>query len=127
MSQLFALFTFLHLEANMNIRSETRKIRLQEWRRIIEDKISSGLTIEEYCRTNNLNVHTYKYWLHILREEELNQQYTPFTELVVADKTAVAPITEIASSITINIGKGSITVQNKEALKTVVEVLLNAQ
>ena len=45
----------------MNIRTETRRIRLQEWRRIIEDKISSGLTIEEYCRTNNLNVHTYKY------------------------------------------------------------------
>lgn len=89
----------------MNIRTETRRIRLQEWRRIIEDKISSGLTIEEYCRTNNLSVHTYKYWLHILREEELNQQHTPFTELVVADKTAVAQITEVASSITINIGK----------------------
>lgn len=49
----------------MDVRSETRRIRLQEWRRIIEDKISSGLTIEAYCKNNNISVNTFKYWLHI--------------------------------------------------------------
>lgn len=111
----------------MSVRSETRRIRLQEWRRIIEDKINSGLTIEDYCKTNSISVNSYKYWLHILREEELNQQHNPFSELVVADNAAIVPVTEPTDAITINIGKGSITVQSKEALRTVVEVLLHAQ
>lgn len=111
----------------MDVRTETRKIRLQEWSSIIEDKIKSGLTIEAYCKNNNISVNTFKYWLHILREEELKEQQNPFTELVVANKTSLTPVVKPTDAITINIGKGSITVQSKEALKTVVEVLLNAQ
>ena len=111
----------------MGIREETKKIRLQEWSKIIRDRIDSGLTIDRYCREHNITRDAYFYWLRQLRRAELEKQEHKFTELIVPQSAQITVIPEVASPVTINIGKCSITVQDKETLRTVVEVLLDAQ
>ena len=51
----------------MGMREETRRFRLQEWSRIIQDRIESGLTIEKYCSEHNISRDAYMYWLRQLR------------------------------------------------------------
>lgn len=112
----------------MRMREETRRIRLQEWSRIIQDRIESGLTINKYCSEHNISRDAYMYWLRQLRAAEIVRKEGLFTELVVSDlqQQMVVPVS-IPVPITITVGKGTITVQDKESLKMVMEVLLSAQ
>lgn len=111
----------------MGVREETQLIRLKTWEGIINDRIQSGLTIKSYCEEHNISRDAYMYWLRQVRAMELAKKNTAFAELIVSDiKSDPIPVGE-PSPITINIGRGSITVSDKESLKTVVEVLLNAQ
>lgn len=50
-----------------------------------------------------------------------------FAELIVADVKPDPILVQAPTPITINVGKGSISVRDKESLKMVVEVLLDAQ
>ena len=108
----------------MGLREETKRIRLQEWRKIIQDRLDSGLTIDKYCKEHNISRDAYMYWLRQLRAAEIARQDCLFTELVVSDAQVV---TNTLSPITITVGKGTITVQDKESLRMVMEVLLDAQ
>ena len=107
----------------MGLRDEIRRMRLQEWGKIIQDRIESGLTIEKYCKEHNISRDSYMYWLRQLRTAEIVRQDCLFTELVVPDTQIV---TNTRSPITITVGKGTITVQDKESLRMVMEILLNA-
>lgn len=111
----------------MGIREETHLIRLKSWKNIIEDRLESGLTIKEYCQEHDISRDAYMYWLRQLRAAELMNKENMFTELVVSDIPEPVAVIPVQSPITINVGKASITVQDKESLRTVVEVLLHAQ
>ena len=63
----------------MGMREETRRIRLQEWSRIIQDRIESGLTIEKYCSEHNISRDAYMYWLRQLRAAEIVHKEGLFT------------------------------------------------
>ena len=115
----------------MNTREEIRKIRIQEWKKVIEDRIASGLTAKEYCQRMGITKDQYYYWQRLVREEALEEMKRPsegsrFAELSIPTTSEIIQ-SEATSAVTINIGKCSITVQDKESLKTVGEVLLNAQ
>lgn len=111
----------------MGIREETRLIRLKTWKGIINDRIQSGLSVKAYCEEHNISRDAYMYWLRQLRALEIGKQNTTFAELIVTDiKSDPIPV-QMPSPVTINIGKGSINVCDKESLRMVVEVLLNAQ
>ena len=112
----------------MGMREETRRIRLQEWSRIIQNRIESGLTIDKYCSEHNISRDAYMYWLRQLRAAEIaRKEGGLFTELVVSDiqQTIAVPIS-VPAPITTTVGQGTITVQDKESLKMVMEVLLGA-
>lgn len=110
----------------MNTRDEVRQMRIREWKKVFEDKAASGLSAKEYCQQNGIGKDQYFYWQKILRESVLNEiKPNRFTELPVSsDKffSLTAP-----SPITITVGKGTISVQDKESLKMVMKVLLSAQ
>lgn len=111
----------------MGIREETRLIRLKTWEGIVNDRIQSGLTVKAYCEEHNISRDAYMYWLRQLRAVEIGKQRTTFAELIVADVKPDPILVQAPTPITINVGKGSISVRDKESLKMVVEVLLDAQ
>jgi len=41
----------------------TCKYRLEQWAAIIQDRISSGKQVEQWCKENNLSRDSYYYWL----------------------------------------------------------------
>ena len=51
----------------MDVRKAKRALNNQQWKAIIEDRNSSGLTVAEYCRQNALSRDSYFYWLRIIR------------------------------------------------------------
>lgn len=61
----------------MTVKEVTRQYRLEQWREIIQDRIKSGLKVDEYCQQNNISRHAYFYWLHLIRIEELNKTVNP--------------------------------------------------
>lgn len=46
----------------MNAREVTTKYRMKEWTGIVQDRINSGLTTNEYCDQNGLSRNAYFYW-----------------------------------------------------------------
>ena len=87
--------------------SITRKLRHQEWARDVSERISSGLSVKEWCRQNNLSVDTYRSRLRTIRREMLDVVPGDFVEirqpqqLPAAEDTA-APDTTGQISIEIN-------------------------
>ena len=40
----------------MGLRDEIRRMRLQEWGKIIQDRLDSGLTIDKYCKEHSMHI-----------------------------------------------------------------------
>ena len=78
----------------MTVKEVTRQYRLEQWREIIQDRIKSGLKVDEYCRQNNISRHAYFYWLHLIRIEELNKTVSPVPAIVqVTNEVAFCELT----------------------------------
>ena len=52
-----------------DVQSIKKQLNMQQWTAIIEDRIASGLKIDEYCEKNQLSRNSYFYWLRKIREE----------------------------------------------------------
>ena len=56
------------------------KVKWDEWQEQVNSQITSGLTVKEWCRQNNVNAKTYYYHLRRVREklcEDHSQQIVP--------------------------------------------------
>ena len=117
----------------MNAREVTTKYRMKEWTGIVQDRINSGLTINEYCDQNGLSRNAYFYWLKKIRNriiidtpaltEESTQNPISFQELSIPEPSVpvVTPQDQISIGIngmTINVTKDT----SKELLLRVLEV-----
>ena len=55
-------------------------VKWKEWKEQVNSQITSGLTVKEWCRQNNVNAKTYYYHLRRVREklcEDHSQQIVP--------------------------------------------------
>lgn len=57
----------------MNTKQKLHQLRLNEWSSRFSDQKASGLTVKQWCDQNNLSIHTYNYWKHLLKEELASQ------------------------------------------------------
>ena len=117
----------------MNAREVTTNYRMKEWTGIVQDRINSGLSINEYCKQNGLSRNAYFYWLKKIRNriiidapaltEESTQSPISFQELSIPKPSVpvVTPQDQISIGIngmTINVTKDT----SKELLLRVLEV-----
>lgn len=49
--------------------SKKQDFQLQRWKLLIEERINSGKTVNDWCDANGVSRHAYYYWLAKLREE----------------------------------------------------------
>jgi transposase-like protein len=55
--------------------------KLKQWQKNIDDWKSSGLSKKQYCKNNNLKVHTLHYWIKKFnKESEPSDQFIPFIQ-----------------------------------------------
>lgn len=73
----------------MDTHLATTQIRLQQWTGIIQDRINSGLKVDEYCEQHQLSRNAYYYWLRKVKEAALISAGSRFTELQVPAQNSV--------------------------------------
>ncbi len=120
----------------MATRTETRQIRLAQWRKIFQQKAESGLTAKEFCAINNISKDAYFCWQNLVRQEALATAQQPaLVELKPpALKSVPAQMSgneqvHISSDLSNAINGVTINVNSdtpKELLTMVLEVVSNA-
>ena len=53
----------------MNAKQKLHQANLTEWAARFSDQKASGLTVRQWCEQNQLSIHKYNYWKHLLKEE----------------------------------------------------------
>lgn len=110
-----------------------QQARIEQWMQIIDDRVQSGLTINDYCNLHDISSSQYFYWLRRVRQTGI-EQIPQFAELPAPAKPDVRTRDEAANSVflptlTIRIGEAVIEVNDTTSsalIQRVAEVLLNA-
>jgi hypothetical protein len=53
----------------MNTKAKLHQAKLTKWAALIKEQSESNLTVREWCKQNNITIHAYNYWKHLLKEE----------------------------------------------------------
>lgn len=53
----------------MKANSKIHQLQLEQWTNLIAEQAASGLTIRNWCAQNNISIHKYNYWKHLLKED----------------------------------------------------------
>ena len=67
----------------MNANNKIHQARLNDWANKIAEQTASGLTAREWCAQNNLSIHKYNYWKHLLKEVVVDQTLPDIAPLPV--------------------------------------------
>lgn len=85
----------------MNTKQKLHQLRLNEWSSRFSDQKASGLTVKQWCDQNNLSIHTYNYWKHLLKEELASQVLPDIVPVSLPDTTnELLPMVSTNSSLT---------------------------
>ena len=106
------------------------KFRMEQWEKLILDRQSSGLQVDEWCEKNQVSRHAYYYWLRKIRKKAcesilpaVSKQNTPVSFAKVepqAQQPSAAAITIQFQSATIEVRDGT-SPQTIEAVLTVLK------
>lgn len=78
----------------MNTKQQLHQTQLQQWAVRFQQQTNSGLTIKDWCAENNLSIHTYNYWKHLLKQE--------YVQSVLPDIVPLLPSPNYQSSASSN-------------------------
>lgn len=53
----------------MSSHSKIHQVHLDSWASLIAEQVASDLTIRQWCTQNNVSIHKYNYWKHLLKEQ----------------------------------------------------------
>ena len=99
-----------------------KNIRLQEWNRQIEEHKASGLSVQEWCIQNGINLKTYYYHLRKVREKFLRSGKAENTQAQIEAERSVVPILTTSSDRNITIEKNRLRITLPENISA--EVLI---
>lgn len=78
------------------MREETKLIRAIQWKKIIDEQVSSGLNQTAWCRANNISRNSFKNWKSRLTEYTLQELKSKAVELGLpvseTDGASYAPV-----------------------------------
>lgn len=67
----------------MNAKQKIHQAHLTEWAARFSAQKASGLSVRQWCDQNNLSIHKYNYWKHLLKEEVVDQMLPDIVPLSV--------------------------------------------
>ena len=95
-------------KGSSEIRTVKRQLMLEEWEKQVVDCRSSGLSVQEWCIQNGINLKTYYYHLRRVREEILKQSRNENKQVKNDTVRAVVPILSVPASENITIEKNGL-------------------
>ena len=93
-----------------------KNIWLQEWNRQIEEQKASGLSVQEWCIQNGINLKTYYYHLRKVREKFLRSGKAENTQAQIEAERSVVPILTTLSDRNITIEKNGMRITLPESI-----------
>ena len=99
-----------------------KNVRLQEWNRQIEEQRASGLSVQEWCIQNGINIKTYYYHLRKVREEYVMLGKGENSQEKKETERAIVPILTAPSGGNISIEKNELRITFPEDISA--EVLI---
>lgn len=101
------------------IQTVKQQVRIKNWEAEVEACNASGLSVQQWCRQNGINVKTYYYHLRRVRESLLTEsRVVPLSTKNISDNMEI-----FSSDMRITLPFGC----SEETLSTVLKVLKNAQ
>ena len=77
----------------MNTKQKLHQIKLQQRASRFQEQASSSLTIKAWCTENNISIHTYNYWKHLLKQE--------YVETALSEQHDIVPLTMHAPDLAV--------------------------
>ena len=68
------------------------------WGQRINERIKSGMTIEEWCKENEISIYKYHYWNHRISEKQKSDEEMTFAEVTSTLSNAKDVTSHIAKS-----------------------------
>lgn len=75
----------------MNRIQQAHQFSLASWASRFQEQKASGLTIKAWCAQNNISIHTYNYWKHLVKQEYLDAILPPALPEIVPVSPASLP------------------------------------
>ena len=118
----------------MDTKLATQTIRIQQWTGIIQDCISSGMRVDDYCEQHGLTHHQYYYWLRKVKAHMLECEPQKLIEIkspVSARMVSLAsvPTERFCTEAMVSVGNLHISVNSgtpAELISTLFEVISHA-
>ncbi len=80
----------------MNAKTKIHQAKLASWTDLIKQQSNSGLTVKEWCSSNNISIHAFFYWKRALKETIIDSalpEIVPILQAPATNATAVVPST----------------------------------
>lgn len=61
----------------MNKTQQAHLLNLANWASRFQEQKNSGLNVKVWCAQNNISIHTYNYWKHLVKQEYLESVLPP--------------------------------------------------
>ena len=110
------------------VKSDLRKVR---WKQLIEECQSSGMTVRDWCKQNNIKEQTYYRNLPKLRQEICDSLPVPMSDIekpTVFKKLEVAsPIPNTQAAVIIRLPQATLEITEGTSQQTIQAVLLALQ
>ncbi len=92
----------------MTLRSLKSDANLAKWAPIVNECINSGITKQEWCQRNGINIKTYHYWQKRIFDASVKPAGPEFAELKpVSAVISSAPVASItAGTVSVNLFTG---------------------
>ena len=95
----------------MNTKLVEKEVKLSQWRALIQECMSSGLKVKDWCMQNNISKDTYYYWLKKLREAACDSIETNFVR-VPEQYISHSHTPSFSPELTISIGSLTININS---------------
>ena len=111
-----------------------QNVQMSQWAGIIQDRITSGKTITEYCDLHGITRTKYYYWLRKLRKSAIDNNPTAFAELTPpkdeAKSITTGPRIDYNAQVELYVAGVRIAINEstpRDLLKMVLEVVSDAE
>jgi putative transposase len=75
----------------MSTREITTEYRLRHWAGILQERVASGMSIKEFCKTSGIHENVYYYWQRKLREAACEELADRAKKEVASCETSLVP------------------------------------
>lgn len=108
----------------MNTQLVAKEVKLSQWNALVQDCLSSGMKVKDWCQQNNINKDAYYYWLRKIREAACESIETRFVRV---PEQCIAPSFHSNFSTELTITVGSVTINvNSSTPQNLIETTIRA-